>query len=163
MINLAKAFLVGSFLFSTFGCAGKSVQRQKEIQTEVQVQPVREMHGGVAAKGIEAILTSKTLTDDQKKKLLEVHEKMSKEIFEIQDETSQLKGVLFETLTTKPYDRPKVKALRKKLVVLNDKKMDKMFRALDKVQVILGENGDDRVQDFYRPFFWEQTHQGQSL
>lgn len=162
MNNLIRFLVVSFVAVSLFGCAGKSAKQESEIQKEVQAQPVREMHGGVAAKGVEAILTSKTLTDDQKRKLVEVHGEMSKDIFKIQEETSQLKGVLFETLTTKPYDRSKVKALRKKLVSLNDKKMGKMFEALDKVQVILGEKREEQVQDFYRPFFWEQTHQGQA-
>lgn len=142
------------------GCASEKVKSEEaQIAKEAQEQPVREMHGQVATKGFEAILTSKDLTEDQKKKLLDLHKKMTQETFKIQDETSQLKGVLFEAITKKPYDSAKVKVLKKKLLSLNDQKMKNMMKALDQVQTIVGEKQSSDTQDFYRPFFWEQAHE----
>lgn len=157
-----KVLVAGMAMLSLVHCASKEKQQEANLVKEVQAQPVREMHGGVAGKGMEAILSSQSLTEEQKKKLLELHGNMAKETFKIQEETSQLKGVLFETIAQKPYDRAKVTSLKKKLTVLNDRKMKNMFDALEKVQLIIGEKSDSDVQDFYRPFFWEQAHQYQA-
>jgi Spy/CpxP family protein refolding chaperone len=162
MKSVFKTFMMGATALVITNCAAKPTQDEVKLANEVQTQPAREMHGGVAAKGMEAILSSNSLTEAQKKQLLSLHGEMAKETFKIQEETSKLKGVLFETITAKPYDRSKVNALKKKLVTLNDKKMKNMFEALDKVQGIIGEKSDTDIQDFYRPFFWEQAHQFQA-
>lgn len=158
-----RILVTGMAAMSLVHCASKETKQQEaSLKQEVQAQPVREMHGGVAGKGMEAIMSSQSLTEVQKKKLLEVHGAMAKETFKIQEETSQLKGVLFETIAAKPYDRNKVASLKKKLTALNDRKMKNMFDALEKVQLIVGEKSDSDIQDFYRPFFWEQAHQYQA-
>lgn len=161
MRNSVKTIFIALASLTLLNCASKPNVEDVKLEKEVQAQPAREMHGGVAQKGFESILNSKTLTADQKKQLLDLHGSMSKETFKIQEETSKLKAVLFETVTQKPFDRKKVAAIKKKLVSLNDKKMKNMFEALDKVQAILGEKSDEDIQDFYRPFFWEQAHQSQ--
>lgn len=51
---------------------------------------------------------------------------------------SKLKGVLFETLTTTPYDAKKAEVLKKRIVKLNNEKMDSMFLAFEEVKRILG-------------------------
>lgn len=158
-MKMTNVLLIGAFAIAGLSCSHKATVEEKKLEQEVQAQPAREMHGGVAAKGMEAILSSNSLTAEQKKELLQLHGKMAKETFQIQEETSQLKGVLFEAITSKPYDRKKVNILKKKLVALNDKKMKNMLQGLDDVQRILGEKTDEEIQDFYRPFFWEHAHQ----
>ncbi len=162
MKSSVRVLVVGLFSVLMVNCASKPSAEEVKLEKEVQAQPAAEMHGGVAQKGVESILNSKTLTAEQKKELMNLHGNLAKETFKIQEETSKLKGVLFETITTKPYDRKKVASLKKKLTSLNDKKMKNMFEALDKVQAILGEKSDTDIQDFYRPFFWEQAHQYQA-
>lgn len=162
MKAVLKIFVSGVTILAIINCAGKPTPEDVKLEKEVQSQPAREMHGGVAAKGMEAILTSKSLTEEQKKQLIHLHGEMAKNTFGIQEEISKLKGVLFETITAKPFDRAKVNSLKKKIVNLNDKKMKNMFEALDKVQAIIGEKSDSDIQDFYRPFFWEQAHQYQA-
>lgn len=163
MNSQMKMLALGSLAAAMMGCATTATNQETTIAKEVQAQPAREMHGEVAAKGMEAIMTSKSLNDEQKKQLMSLHGDMARETFKIQEETGKLKAVLFETITTKPFDRSKVNSLKKKIVALNDKKMKNMFSALDKVQTIIGDKTDTDIQDFYRPFFWEQSHQNQAM
>lgn len=118
--------------------ACSTTQTEKAVDSEVAKQPVRSMHGEVAAKGYDAILKSPQLTEEQKNKFLALHKSMIASTFKIQTEMSKLKGVLFETLTTTPYDAKKAEVLKKRIVKLNNEKMDSMFLAFEEVKRILG-------------------------
>ncbi|MGZ3772546.1 MAG: Spy/CpxP family protein refolding chaperone [Pseudobdellovibrionaceae bacterium] len=159
MKSSIRYFLMALCLFSVVNCASKPTQEEVKVQQEVQAEPPRKMHGEVAQKGFESIVQSKSLTDDQKAKLLKLHTKMSAETSQIQDETSKLKAVLFDTMTAKPYDSKKVNVIKKRLITLNDKKMKNMLKAIDEVKDIVGQTEKENIQDFYRPFFWEQAHE----
>lgn len=151
--------VIGLFLISSINCATKTTEQDAKLQQEVEAQPPRKMHGEVSQKGFESIVESKSLTEDQKGKLLKLHSKMSADTFKIQEETSKLKSVLFETITAKPYDNAKVNSIKKRLITLNDQKMRNMLNAIDEVKGIVGQTEKENVQDFYRPFFWEQAHE----
>lgn len=150
--------LAGLFLTFSVNCAMKESKEEVKLQQEVQQEPPRKMHGEVATKGFESIVQSKSLTEEQKEKMLKLHSKMTADTFKIQEETSRLKSVLFETMTTKPFDTKKVNSIKKRLITLNDQKMKNMLNAIDEVKSIVGKTERENVQDFYRPFFWEQAH-----
>src|SRR3989338_7421613 len=118
------------------GCAGTKVEEQ--VDREALREPPRSMHGELAGSGLDRIHASTSLGETEKRKLLDLQAKMAGDTFEIHDEISRLKGVLFETIAKKPYDAAKMDVLKKKLVKLNDQKMAKMFSALTQVEEILG-------------------------
>ena len=118
------------------GCA--QTQVEKDLDREATAEPARRMHGGVATKGYEAIENSRSLSPEQKQQLKELHGQMIAKTFTIQEDTAKLKGVLFNTLTKSPYDEQKVETIKKRLVALNEQKMQNMFSALSQAQKILG-------------------------
>lgn len=150
--------LAGLFLAFSVNCATKPSNEEVKLEQEVQQQPARKMHGEVATKGFESIVQSKSLSDEQKEKILKLHSKMTADTFKIQEETSKLKSVLFETMTAQPFDTKKVNSIKKRLITLNDQKMKNMLNAIDEVKGIVGKTEKENIQDFYRPFFWEQAH-----
>lgn len=150
--------LAGLFLVFSVSCATKKSSEEVKLEQEVQQQPARKMHGEVASKGFDSIIQSKSLTDNQKEKILKLHSKMTADTFKIQEETSKLKSVLFETMTAQPFDTKKVNSIKKRLITLNDQKMKNMLNAIDEVKGIVGKTEKENIQDFYRPFFWEQAH-----
>lgn len=125
-----------------------------EVEREAAMQPARPMHGELAAKGLDAIDDSK-LTSAQKEALKSIHFRMVSETFRAQEETSQLKGVLFETITKAPYDAKKVEAIKQKIVTLNDKKINSMFWALNEVEKVLGHADPEQKQDIYQSLFFK--------
>ena len=141
-----KYFFV--LLFFLSACA--RVEVEKKVDQEAAMQPARSMHGGVASKGFAAIFRSSKLTQEQKEKFMDLHKRMVKDTFSIQDEISRLKGVLFETVTEVPYDAAKVNVLKKKLIQLNNAKMDKMLDALEDVKRIVGYMTHEERQQFVR-------------
>lgn len=128
--------------------AGCTMPQSKNLEAEIADQPARPMHGGVAGKVLMTINRS-NLPESQKTQLREVFKRMVAETFDNQEETSRVKGVLFETLTKSPYDAIKVKALKKRLVYLNDEKMYKMFWALSEVEKILDYASPDQKRDIF--------------
>lgn len=123
------------FGLSLGACAHRQVE--DEVNREVAAQPSRPMDGGVAYKGLEAIESSR-LSDDQKNQFRELQTRMMVETAQNRDDTSKLKGVLFETLASPQYDRSKVEEIKRRLVKLNQARMENMFRALEEVQKIVG-------------------------
>ncbi|HAG92119.1 MAG TPA: hypothetical protein DCL41_09615 [Bdellovibrionales bacterium] len=156
-----QKFLRTSLALSlTLGLAAcSSSPTSEDVDQEVAEQPARTFHGGVAAKGMEAINDSKSLSSDQKDQLKKLHMKMAEETMEIQTEMSKVKGVLFETITSKPYKPKKVAELKKRLLSLNDKKMKNMIQALDKTEKILGENhSPEELKGIYEHMLDQGTH-----
>ena len=134
-------------LAGVMACANQQVE--KDLTIQAGAQPTRAMHGEVAYKGLEAIERSSSLTAEQKQKLHDLHERMMKETFRIQDETSRLKAVLFETISTSPYDPKKLGALKKSLTALNDQKMSNMFSALGEAEKIVGYIPEEEKKNVY--------------
>ena len=143
-----------AFLILSAGIVSCSLNQKDDLDREVALQPVRPMHGGVAAKGLEAI-DSSALSASQKAKLKEIHSRMVAETFENQEQTSRLKAVLFETITKQPYDAKKIDAIKKRLLVLNDDKINGMFRALNEVEKVLGQAKPDQKQDIFEGLFFK--------
>jgi hypothetical protein len=132
-------------------------ENMNNLNQEVSAQPVRQMHGGVAAKGLEAINAS-NLTPEQKELLKKIHTRMIAETFDNQEETSKLKGVLFETITKTPYDAKKVEMIKKRLVALNDQKLNNMFGALKEVEKVIGYSKPEEKQDIYQGIFFRDEY-----
>lgn len=138
-------------------------ETKKAVDNEVSAEPVRAMHGDVAMKGFEAIQSSTSLTTEQKTKLKDLHAQMAEETFKNQSETSKLKGVLFETITTSPYDGKKVEEIKGRLLKLNDQKMKSMLEAVGKVQKIVGTNNTDEYKELYRHLLIDNPAQSQKF
>lgn len=143
---------------TVISCTQKPVASEKEVAHDVANEPTRQFHGGVARKGYEIITNSKSLTEEQRQKFFKLHSRMVRETFAIQDEMSKLKVVLFDTVMTKPLDNQKIEVIKKRLIELNNKKMNNMLGALDEVKDILGQIPEKEYKELYRPFFLEHSN-----
>ena len=125
------------FVLSFFlGCARTQVA--KDIDAESKAQPARAMHGEVAARGMEVILQSPSLSEEQKERFVELHQQMMAKTFKIQNEISKLKGILFESIVSPSYNAEKIDEIKKRLITLNNERMSNMLNALKEVQTIVG-------------------------
>lgn len=130
-----RIFLITALALPLVGCATTKIE--KTVEAEVAQQPARSMGGEVAGKGFHAILNSPSLSEDQKQQFMRLHQKIAAEVRGIDTEMSKLKGVLFETVFAQPYEPEKVEVLKKRLLKLNNAKMDKMLTALNEVKRIV--------------------------
>lgn len=150
-MKLNKYLMAALTVMTVNACSHAPVE--KEVTTQANAEPVRPLHGGVAHKGMEAITNSTALSEEQKTQLTLLQKEMMTKTFAIQEETSKLKSVLFETITQKPYRTDKVNEIKKRLTSLNNEKMKNMFNALNQTEKILGVlPGEDR-KTIYREIF----------
>lgn len=150
-MNRKKYVLAGILALTVNACSHSPVE--KEVTAQANAEPARPLHGGVARKGFESITNSESLTPEQKTKLSDLHKDMIAKTFAIQEETSKLKSVLFETITAKPYRADKVNEVKKRLTTLNDEKMKNMFNALKETEKILGVLPGEERKNIYREIF----------
>lgn len=127
---------LGTILAGLSGCATSALEKQ--VDKEAAAEPPRAMHGELAGKGMDAFRNSPALTETQRRKLSDLHARMMNDTFRIQEEISRLKGVLFDTIVTTPYNAAKAETIKDKLIKLNDKRMTNMFDALTEAEKILG-------------------------
>ncbi len=147
MTKLIQGLLVVALTLVGAACAQSGVK--KEVDHDVAEQPVRPMDGGVAYKGFESINQS-TLSEVQKEKFRDLHTRMMMQTTQNREQTSKLKGVLFETLAQPNFDENKVNEIKKRLVKLNKQRMDLMFNALDEVKEIVGYLPPGERTEFFR-------------
>jgi hypothetical protein len=159
--EFSNIVFVGAILLST-ACAQKVPQpripqpKVSELDKEAHKEPALPMHGGVASHGEDIILSSPSLTQYQKDNLLRLHRGMIAKTFKIQDEISMYKSLLFETITTRPYNEFKVDQIKKKLVSLNNENLQNMFSALVEARAIAKTAPEDEYIDLLEPFFKEE-------
>jgi hypothetical protein len=127
-----------------------STETNRKVDAEVKAEPAHIGTGAVAHSGYETIQDSQNLTNEQKMKLTELVGRMGRETAEINEETSKLKGVLFETLVATPFKAAEVDVIKGRLLKLNDKKMKKMLEALREAEGIIGVNKLGEHKKFLR-------------
>ena len=90
--------------FTLIACSSSPSKMDKKINQEVAAETPTTHKGELAARGFEIFEQAPNLTPEQKTKLIALHKRMAQEMGAIQDETSQLKTVLFRTLVSPNYD-----------------------------------------------------------
>lgn len=106
-------------------------------------------------------LKTPKLTAQQKEKLIEIASRTETEARIIRSEIEESKILLFQTLAQVDYESKDIEVIRKKLVALDQKRLEQMFKALSQVQQIVGF-GKDR-EDFYKKLQEQESFQGRVL
>lgn len=129
-------FRIILIVFFISACA--QTQVAQEVDEELQHQPQASLHGEVARKGMESIMKSTSLTQNQKEEFLKIHTQVMHDTVKNREETARLKTLLFDTLAATPYQPEKVDEIKNRLLVLNKRKMDSMTQALSSIQKLVG-------------------------
>lgn len=139
---MMKYILSSVAIFSlAMGCA--SQKAKTEVDRKVSEESVTMTPGETAAKGRDAILQSKYLTEAQKTKILGIMTNTQVKSVALREETARLKAVLFETLGEKNYKADQVAVIKSRLKKIENEKMDLMFSSLDQVKEVLGVSDDE--------------------
>lgn len=120
------------------GSASKSEQAalDQKVSSEVPVRSPEQMLSRAAA----SFSNIEGLTTEEKMKLTEVYTNTYVKSMDIRKEIGQSKSLLFKTLAKKDYKDSEINALKKKIVQLDQNRLDLMFKTLDDVQKIVGKN-----------------------
>lgn len=132
----------------------KKEEVNKEVTTEtvstkeVQKQQTREF-----------ITSSKNLTDQQKKDLLDLYDQTTMKNKQMNEKILQTKSVMIKSLMDPKKDSKKISILRSDLKNLEKKRTDTTLRAFDQAQIILTPIKDlETKQKLYEDFMIREGH-----
>lgn len=138
---------------TSMGCA---TGEDKAMEKQVQAEPTPHGPDAIAARGAQTFLQAPGLTDEQRRKLLEIHTRVYAENSEVQAEIGKAKSLLFKSMISEKYDAALVSNLKKKIVNLDQRRLKIMFGALEDVEKVVGRGPDK--EPIYRRFY-DHDHQ----
>ena len=110
----------------------------KEVKAELPADTPQQM----AMRAAEIFSNAPNLSDEQKKQLHTIYTNVYEEAMTIRREIGQNKSWLNKTLVKSDYKSSEVNTLKNKIVALDKKRLNIMFKALKDVQKIVGQGPD---------------------
>ena len=145
MKNLLMILLTLSFV----SCTSSSVK--KEVRSEMKEVGTSQNMAEAMEKSKNKIRNSKSLTEQQKTDLLNLHQETYVKVRKHMTDMMKLKKVLFKNFAKKEYNDKKINYIAKKIAKINKQKMDLMFASLKKAKKILKGVDDEGVN---QAVFW---------
>lgn len=133
---------------AVMGCA---TQSERELEQKVQAEQPATGPDAIAARGAQTFISAPGLTDEQRRQLLEIHTRVYAENTEIGTEIGKAKSLLFKNMIAEKYDAATVAGLKKKLIGLDQRRLNVMFKALEDVEKVVGRGLDK--EPIYRRFY----------
>jgi len=144
--------LVGGLMLA--GCAST-----KKLNEQVDNQIASEKVGdGSASKARDAIWNHPNLTEDQREKLLSLHKEVLLKSSQIREEAAKTKGVFFEALFSNQKNEKKLTLLKRRLIKLNQRKMELMLTSMSRARKIVGKSEIDEgfIGEMKDQFFYDR-------
>ncbi|MFN7454244.1 MAG: hypothetical protein ACK5RO_06245 [Pseudobdellovibrionaceae bacterium] len=140
--------------FSFVACA--STSQETPVEQQVKVEKPANSPEAIAARAAEVFATAPGLTEDQRAQLAAVYGSVFKEATKIRGEIGQSKSLLFKMLASKGMKSKEITELKNKIVGLDQRRLELMFKAMEDVQKIVGTGPEKeeiyrRLRDYDHP------------
>lgn len=155
---ISKQMTVAIIFLSMLGCNSATKKQQAEIDQEVKEQPMANSPEKIAERASEVFTKAPGLTEPQRQKLMMVYLRTYTDAMNIRTEIGQSKALLFKKAADVNYKSNEIEILKKKIVDLDQKRLNIMFKALSEVQEIVGY-GKDKEQ-IYKHFYDYEVPRG---
>lgn len=136
--KISTAAIATLVLMSCAEVTKKNQQIQSEQKKTVQEMPPVEAPQDIVMRAASIFQGSPDLSDEQKNQLRDIYTGVYDESMAIRSEIGENKTLLYMTLVKKDYKSSEINKLTKKIVALDKKRLDIMFKALKDVQKIVG-------------------------
>jgi hypothetical protein len=123
----------------SFSCTSKQKTEDRELQAEIHAQASADTPEEIAKRASESFSTAQGLSSEQKLKLEKIYSFVYADSMRIRRELGQSKSLLFSTLSKVDYKQKEITNLKKKIVALDQERLNIMFKALEDVQKIVGK------------------------
>lgn len=123
-------------------CGTTQEKKEVELNKQVKMQAPADTPNQIMERAAIAFASAEGLSAEQKMLLRDVYIRVYTESMRIRREIGQSKSLLFRTLAKVDYKAADIKSLKKKIVDLDQKRLDLMFGALDEVQAVVGKGVD---------------------
>lgn len=134
----------------SFGCTSTKTNPDKELDNKVSAEPTANSPEEIALRAGKVFASAPGLTPEQRMKLSDIYTKVYLEALSIRTEIGQSKSLLFKLVASKEYKSKEVEMLKKKIVALDQRRLDIMFKALADVQHVVGYGVEK--EEMYRHF-----------
>lgn len=132
-------------------CAKEGKTCPMHGQAKPAEEPAAGALGSIAAHGVEAFMLSEKLTKEQKEKLLEIHGRTFRDSTQLRKDLAQAKVELFKTIAKGKYKSSEIDKIKKRIIDIDQKRLQIMFKALEEVEAIIGHGVD--AEEIYRRFY----------
>lgn len=143
----------------TMGCASKKTTENPELDQRVRGEPTANSPEAIAHRAGQVFSSAPGLSPEQKMKLSDIYTHVYLEALSIRTEIGQSKSLLFKLVSSKDFKSKEVDQLKKKIVALDHRRLDIMFKALDDVQKVVGF-GDDKGEIYQHFRQYELPYRG---
>lgn len=152
MKKLGLIFLGGTIALQLTAC-GTASKEEADLNKKVQAEAPVDNPEAMVERAAQAFANIEGLAPEKKSKLSEIYTRTFTESMNIRKEIGQSKSLLFKTLAQNDYKNKEVNALKKKIVNLDQKRLNLMFKALEDVQAVVGKGADaekiyEQLQDY---------------
>ncbi|MCE3010603.1 MAG: hypothetical protein LW875_08325 [Proteobacteria bacterium] len=153
-----KSFLSNTVLVliacGVMACASNS--KETPIEQQVKAEKPANTPEAIVERAAEVFATAPGLTEDQRAQLAAVYGNVFKESKRIRGEIGQSKSLLFKMLASKGMKSKEIIELKNKIVGLDQRRLELMFKAMEDVQKIVGIGPEKeeiyrRLRDYDHP------------
>lgn len=143
MKKLTITFITLVAALSTMRCS--TYRMNEEVQAQnIKAQPLADTPEDITMRAAEIFSGSPNLTSEQKDKIHTIYTNVYDESMTIRREIGQSKSLLYETLVKPDYKSTEINSLKRRIVGLDKKRLDIMYKALDDVQKIIAQGATDK-------------------
>ncbi|MGZ3725926.1 MAG: hypothetical protein ACXWQQ_08995 [Pseudobdellovibrio sp.] len=130
------------------GCASSELEREQ--RKEIRAQQPADTPQEIMERASLAFANAPGLTPDQKVKLGAIYSQVYTDATAIRREIGQAKSLLFSKLASVDYTDKEISSLKNRIVKLDQRRLDLMFKALDDVQEVVGHG--EAAEKIYKHF-----------
>lgn len=130
---LRSLFIIAIF-FSVVSCATK---QDKELTQRIEQAPIATSEQEVRNSFAEGVQNLQHLTDEQKSKLLAIHEKTAEEIKKLDEERLKIQQVLVEEFSKPEISPTMIKSAKKRMTRNSQDRLKTVFKEMDEASQII--------------------------
>ena len=123
----------------SFSCSSQQKAEEREMNTEIKAQANADTPQELVQRAAESFSNAPGLNPEQKLKLQKIYTSVYNDSMRVRREMGQSKSLLFATLSKVDYQQKEITNLKKKIVALDQERLNIMFKALEDVQKIVGK------------------------
>lgn len=128
--------IVSLALLGTLACAQK--QTAENLDKKVQADSNQLTLAELNQRAETVIKTSPELNEDQRTKLMDLHNKTLTKSTSLREESLKLRDILLTDLTSQDYNAREVSLIKTRLKKIEDERLSLLFKAVDDANTILG-------------------------
>lgn len=157
MKNLKWIILATVSVLAMQGCA--HTETNKKIDQKVAREPQVSTNAELQVEGANAVKNAPGLSDAQRAQLDDLRKTTRSQVSELQSESLKLRSLLIKEMLASDYDREEVDVLKGRLRSVEKKRLNTIFGAIEKADVILDHKTSAENVLMMDTFFEKSGHE----